>query len=69
VEFFGGGIIGKGSELIIKMIRLPIVIYKAKQLEDRGWGIIINNNMLKFHMDIRKKIHLLYIMYKKKITK
>jgi hypothetical protein len=25
--------------------------------------------MLKFHMDIRKKIHLLYMMYKKKMNK
>lgn len=67
-EFLAGGIIGKGSELIIKLIRLPIVIYKTKQLKERGWGIIVNNNMLKFHMDIRKKIHLLYIMYKKKLS-
>jgi hypothetical protein len=67
-EFLAGGIIGKGSELIIKLVRLPIVIYKTKQLKERGWGIVVNNNMLKFHMDIRKKIHLLYIMYKKKLS-
>jgi hypothetical protein len=67
-EFLAGGIVGKGSELIIKLVRLPIVIYKTKQLKERGWGIVVNNNMLKFHMDIRKKIHLLYIMYKKKLS-
>lgn len=68
-EFLGRGIIGKGSELLIKLIRLPIVIYKTKQLKEKGRGIIVNNNMLKFHMDIRKKIHLLYIMHKKKMNK
>lgn len=65
-EFLCGGLIGKGTELLIKTIRLPIVIYKTKQLKEKGWWIIINNNMLKFHMDIRKKVHLLYIMYKKR---
>ncbi|MCX6824643.1 MAG: hypothetical protein NTY80_00315 [candidate division SR1 bacterium] len=68
-EFIFGGIIGKGIDLLIKLVRLPIVIYKTKRLKDKGWGIVANNNMLKFHMDIRKKIHLLYIMYKKKMGK
>ncbi len=66
MEFIWWGILGKGTELLIKLIRLPIVIYKSKQFKDRGWGIIVNNNMLKFHMDIRKKIHLLYMMYKRR---
>jgi len=69
VEFLGGGIIWMGFEYLIKLLRLPIVIYKTRQLKERGWGIIVNNNMLKFHMDIRKKIHLLYMMYKKKMDK
>ncbi|HBB03724.1 TPA: hypothetical protein DCZ39_02340 [Patescibacteria group bacterium] len=60
---------GKGIELLIKLVRLPIVIYKTKQLKDKGWGIVINDNMLKFHMDIRKRIHLLYMMYKKKMNR
>ncbi|MFA6255601.1 MAG: hypothetical protein WC606_00320 [Candidatus Absconditabacterales bacterium] len=68
-EFLFGGIVGKGIEYLIKLLRLPIVIYKTRQLKERGWGVIVNNNMLKFHMDIRKKVHLLYMMYKKKITK
>lgn len=68
-EFLCGGIIWKGIELLIKIIRLPIVIYKTKQLKEKGWGIIANKNILKFHMDIRKKVHLLYMMYKKKINK
>jgi hypothetical protein len=68
-EFLFGWIVGKGIEYLIKLLRLPIVIYKTRQLKERGWGVIVNNNMLKFHMDIRKKVHLLYMMYKKKITK
>ncbi len=68
-EFLAGGVIGQGCEYLIKLVRLPIVIYKTKQLKEKGWGIVVNNNMLKFHMDIRKKIHLLYIMYKKKMNK
>lgn len=66
-EFLNGGIFGKGLEYLIQLIRLPIVIYRANQLKEKGRGIVVNKNMLKFHMDIRKKIHLLYMMYKKKI--
>lgn len=68
-EFLTGGIFGKGIEYLIQMLRLPIVIYKTKQLKDKGRGIVVNKNMLKFHMDIRKKIHLLYMMYKKKTSR
>lgn len=69
MEFLGGGIVGNALEYLIQLIRLPIVIYKTKQLWERWRGIIVNKNMLKFHMDIRKKVHLLYMMYKKKINK
>lgn len=68
-EFFNGGIFWRTLEYLIKLTRLPIVIYKTKQLKERGWWIIANKNILKFHMDIRKKVHLLYIMYKKRIEK
>ncbi len=68
-EYIGWGIRGKATEYLIQAIRLPIVIYKTKRLGERGWWIIVNKNILKFHMDIRKKIHLLYMMYKKKINK
>jgi len=68
-EFLGGGIVGKGVEYLIQLVRLPIVIYKTRRLKDKGRGIVVNKNMLKFHMDIRKKIHLLYMMYKKKMEK
>ncbi len=69
IEFLSWGILGKIYEYLIQVIRLPIVIYKTKKLWERWRGIIINKNMLKFHMDIRKKIHLLYMMYKKKINR
>lgn len=68
-EFLNGWFLGKISETLIRFIRLPIVIYKTKRLKERGWGIIVNKNMLKFHMDIRKKVHLLYMIYKKKYRK
>jgi len=65
-EFLSGGIIGQGIEYLIKALRLPIVIYKMKRLKEKWRGIIVNKNMLKFHMDVRKKVHLLYMMYKKR---
>jgi hypothetical protein len=68
IEFLFWWMIGKVVEYLIKILRLPIVIYKKKQLKEKWWGIIIHDNILKFHMDIRKKIHLLYMMYKKKIS-
>ena len=68
VEFLSGWILGSLREYLIQLVRLPIVIYKNKQLWERGRGVVVNKNMLKFHMDIRKKIHLLYMMYKKKIS-
>ena len=48
------------SQLLTKIIRLPIVIKKKNKLWDKWWGILINNHMLKFHNDKRKKIHLLF---------
>jgi len=68
-EFLFGWIVGQGLEYLIQILRLPIVIYKTRLLKDKGRGVVVNKNMLKFHMDIRKKIHLLYMMYKKKIQK
>ena len=68
-EFFNGGFFWRMLEYLTKLTRLPIVIYKTKQLKEKGWWIIANKNILKFHMDIRKKVHLLYIMYKKRIEK
>lgn len=65
-EFIFGGLFGYLIEYIIQVIRLPIVLYKTKKLGDKWWGIVVNKHMLKFHMDIRKKIHLLYMMYKKR---
>lgn len=44
-------------EYIIKTIRLPIIIYKKNKLGNKWRWIIINNKMLKFHQDIRKKIY------------
>jgi len=47
-------------ENIIRTIRLPIVIYKTKRLKENWRGVIVNKFMLKFHLDQRKKISLIY---------
>ena len=39
---------------IIKIIRLPIVLYKKKRLWAKAWWMIIDDTMLKFHIDQRK---------------
>ena len=65
-EFFCGGIRGRAVEMLVKYARLPLVIYKKNKLGKNGWGIIINNSMLKFHRDKRRKIHLLYRIYLKR---
>jgi predicted nucleotidyltransferase len=51
---------GKLIELSIKTLWLPIIIYKIKRLHYQGQDIIVNNYMLKFYADKRKKIALLY---------
>ena len=53
-------------EFAIKSIWLPIVIYKMKKLESKWEDIIVNNYMLKFYADKRKKIALLYKIRKDK---
>lgn len=47
----------KFFEHLIKTIRLPIIIHKKNKLWKKWRWIIINNKMLKFHQDIRKKIY------------
>lgn len=54
------GLRGKVIERVIKTIWLPIIIYKTKHLGGQWKDIIVNNFMLKFHADKRKKIALLY---------
>jgi len=52
-------------ENTIKTIRSPIVIRKTnKHKKDWRW-IVISDKMLKFHADIRKKIHFIYKIQKK----
>lgn len=68
IEFSFWGIIGFLSQILIKLIRLPIVIRKRKKLWEQWRWIIITNNMLKFHKDQRKKIHLLFKISKQPKT-
>lgn len=63
LEFWCWWIRWKLLELIIKSIRLPIVIYKKNKMKTKWRWVIINKHMLKFHGDIRKRVHLLYEVY------
>ncbi len=65
-EFLSGGVWWETIESLIKLVRLPIVIYKTKHLKNKWQWILISKNILKFHMDIRQKVHLLYMNAKKK---
>lgn len=66
LEFIMSGIVWYTIELIIKIIRLPILIYKTKRLWEIWKHIVISNKILKFHNDARQKIHLLYQIAQKK---
>lgn len=54
------------SELIIKTLRIPILLYKKKRLWKISKDIIINDNMLKFYKDERIKIQKIYELKNKK---
>lgn len=56
----------KAIEILIKAIRYPILIIKKKIVWNAWKNIIISDNMLKFHKDIRKKIRLLFLNQSKK---
>ena len=59
-EFLFGGIFGQLIELTIKTIRIPILKNKIKGLWIKWKQIVISDQILKFHDDIREQIHLLY---------
>lgn len=58
---------GRLIESWIKTIWLPIIIYKIKRLHHQWEDIIVNNYMLKFYADKRKKIALLYKLRRDKV--
>lgn len=64
-EFIFWWVFWKIFEYLIKSIRLPIVIYKKNKLKEKWRGIIINDKMLKYHEDKRKKIHTIFKSYNK----
>jgi predicted nucleotidyltransferase len=65
LEFWFWWIFWKVIEVIIKVIWLPILLYKIKKLWTKWKQIIISDKMLKFHDDIRKQIQLIYHIAKK----
>ena len=46
---------------LIGRLRTPWLHIKKAKLGKKGWGIVINNHMLKFHGDRRKDIILRYM--------
>lgn len=69
LEYIFWGMIWKIMEKMIKLIWLPILLYKTKKHQEDWWGIIINDNILKFHLDIRRKVRLNYTLRKRWIHK
>jgi hypothetical protein len=69
LEFIFWGLRGRVFERIVRLIWLPIMLYKAKKHQEDWWGIVINDRMLKFHLDIRRKVRLNYTLRKKWIHK
>jgi len=69
LEFLFWGLWGRLFEMMIRLIRLPIMIYKTKKHQEDWRWIIINNRILKFHLDIRRKVRLNYTLRKKWIHK
>lgn len=65
IERFFGGRLGDLLEALIKLLRVPILIWKKRRLGVVGESIVIADNMLKFHADKRKK----YAMQRKVLLK
>lgn len=64
-EFICGWFIGKLFENFIKIIWHPILKNKVKNLWNKWKHIVINDQMLKFHDDIRDRISQLHYEYTK----
>jgi len=60
IEFLFGWIFWVLIEKTIKLIRKAILSKKIKKLWTKWKHIVISDKMLKFHDDIREKVHLLY---------
>ncbi len=70
IERFFWGWIGDLLEALIKLIRLPLLIWKKRRLGAIGESVIIADNMLKFHADKREKYALQRkVMMKEKSSK
>ena len=66
IEWLGSGILGDGIELVLKILQLAIISLKRLRNPHKNRGVIVNNQMLKFHQDIREKVSLKYAVMKKK---
>lgn len=68
LEKIGKGSIGDAIEGTLKYLQLFIINTKRIFAAERNKDVIVNDSMLKFHQDIRQKIHLLYTMKTKNMN-
>ncbi len=62
IERFFGGRLGDLLEALIKLLRVPILIWKRRRLGVVGESIVIADHMLKFHADKSEKYALQWKM-------
>ncbi|MDR2190943.1 MAG: hypothetical protein LBP53_07415 [Candidatus Peribacteria bacterium] len=62
----GKGIIGDIGEMFVKLLQLFVIRLKILRDPERNKDVIVNDQMLKFHQDIRKKVSLKYSILIKK---
>lgn len=60
MESLGRGVFGEIGEMIVKYLQLFIIRLKILRDPERNKDVIVNDHMLKFHQDIRKKVSLKY---------
>lgn len=66
MEWIGRGVIGDLWEVIVKYLQLFVIRLKIAWDPERNKDVIVNDQMLKFHQDIREKISLKYSLVIKK---
>ncbi|MDR0650198.1 MAG: hypothetical protein LBG59_02030 [Candidatus Peribacteria bacterium] len=62
----GRGVLGDIGEILVKYAQLFVIRLKILRDPERNKDVITNDQMLKFHKDIREKISLKYSIAIKK---
>ena len=66
IQRVGKSIIGDLMETLLKYLQLTIIRLKILRSPERNRDVIVNDQILKFHQDIRKKVSLKYSVAIKK---